>query len=143
MELSHYKHIRKERVKKRIEKTYGIGNARVEIAKQDFDTFAKSSITHFKGDLADFFTVTGKIPQNMHILKFEEISEAVTKLLAPFQNRHITFPHKNKSTEKVDLSMLSDDAILNIQKKYAWIYEQGFYPIPDIQQTKKRNQDAT
>jgi len=130
MEQSYYKHLRKETVIRRVEKIRGTANDRLEMAQLDFDSFAKSNITHFTGDLAAFFTIEGKIPPNMQILKFEEISVAVPKLLAPYQTHSRPFPHKNKSSEKVDLSQLSQEAILNIRKKYSWFYDQGFYSFP-------------
>ncbi|MEA3444793.1 MAG: sulfotransferase family 2 domain-containing protein [Bacteroidota bacterium] len=130
MELSHYKHLRKERVIKRLQKFHHRNRGRIEAAQLSFDEFAKSPLTHFTYELETFFTLDGKTPDNMQIIRFEEMIERIPKLLKPYQQKQIPFPHRNKSTEEIDIGNLSLNALQNIRKKYGWIYEHGLYKSP-------------
>lgn len=128
IELSHYKHLHKERVIARLEKHPEIDRGRLAASKLSFDNFAQTHITHFQGDLSLFFTTKGKVPENLKIIRFENLEVEVPNILKPFQCRIIPFPHKNKSDETMAVSSLSLAALQNIRKKYSWIYDQGFYP---------------
>ncbi len=126
MEYSFYRHLRKEEVKKRLPDN-AYNRKKLAAAQQSFDEFAKMDYTHFKGELKDFFTLDNKIPANMKIVRFEEIPQIVQELLKPFEKISCPFPHKNKSTEQIEFSQLSQEALLNIRRKYAWVYENKFY----------------
>jgi hypothetical protein len=127
IELSHYKHLHKERVIARLEKYPDQGRGRLAASRLSFDDFAQTDITHFQGDLASFFTINGKVPENCRIIRFENLAVEVPGILKPFQYRIIPFPHKNKNDETLHLSSLSRAALQNIREKYSWIYNQGFY----------------
>nr|NQU89034.1 sulfotransferase domain-containing protein [Bacteroidota bacterium] len=126
MEYSYYKHLRKESVISRLS-TERSGNQRLACAQNSFDHFARLNFTHFVQDLKDYFTVNGKVPDNMKIIRFEEMPGSVTELLAPYAMKEMPFPHKNRSREKMGPPELSEEGRMNIRKKYAWIYENGFY----------------
>jgi hypothetical protein len=127
IELSHYKHLHKERVIARLEKYPELDRGRLAASRLSFDDFAQTDITHFQGDLASFFTINGKVPENCRIIRFENLAVEVPGILKPFQYRIIPFPHKNKNDETLHLSSLSRAALQNIREKYSWIYNQGFY----------------
>ena len=127
IELSHYKHLHKERVIARLEKYPELDRGRLAASRLSFDDFAQTGITHFQGDLASFFTINGKFPKNCKIIRFENLDVEVPDILKPFQCRIIPFPHKNKSDETLDQPSLSWAALQNIRGKYSWIYDQGFY----------------
>ncbi len=130
MELSHYFHLQKEKVIRRLEKFPELDRGRLAAAALDFDEFAKTGITHFQGDLSMFFNINGRQPENLKIVKFENLATEVPGVLKPFQACTKPFPHKNKSEHKVLISNISKEALRNIRRKYAWIYDQGFYPPP-------------
>jgi len=132
MELSHYKHLRKERVILKLNEKPELDRGRLAMARRDFDTFARSDVTHFTEPLDSYFTINGKVPGNMSIVRFESLDDEVPKLLKPFQRQSIPFPHRNKSEEVVDITSLSMEAILNIREKYSWFYEMGFYKFPPL-----------
>jgi hypothetical protein len=139
IELSHYKHLHKERVIARLEKYPELDRDRLAASRQSFDDFAQTDITHFQGDLASFFTINGKVPENCRIIRFENLAVEVPGILKPFQYRIIPFPHKNKSDETFDASNLSKAALLNIRKKYKWIYDQGIYNLSENHQQTLQN----
>ncbi|MCD4695888.1 MAG: sulfotransferase family 2 domain-containing protein [Bacteroidales bacterium] len=128
IELSHYKHLQKAHVINRLLKYPELDRGRLEASVMNFDEFAKTEITHFQGELSLFFSINGKRPKNMKIVRFENLSTEVPEILRPYQVCTKPFPHKNKSDRDVNVSNLSNEAMLKIMNKYAWIYEQDFYP---------------
>jgi len=130
IELSHYKHLRKDKVLKRAtpDAPYRLME-RVVAARGSFSDFAMSSLTHYTGDLKDFFTIDNQIPQNIKVVRMEDMQKVLPDLLKPFQKYHKLLPHRNKSEEQVGKE-LSVKILQNIYIKYQWIYDQGFYEMP-------------
>ena len=127
IEFSYFQHLRKEKVIKLLKPTE-FNKKKIEAAKGTFNEFAKHNYTHFTGNLKDFFELNGEIPDNMKILRFDNLEEELKNALDPFIIHQYPIPHQNKSEEKGLNKSLSDEVILNIRKKYSWIYEKGFYP---------------
>lgn len=132
LEYSHYLHLRKDKVKKRAQHAKNDRlKTRVAAATGSFEDFALSGITHYTGQLGDFFTLKGHIPDNLRVIRMEEVMEVLPELLRPYQKHEKPMPHLNKSEEKVADSGLSKKALQNIYRKYRWIYDQGFYDLPN------------
>lgn len=131
IELSHYKHLRKNKVIVRArDGEYNNLKNRIKEARGSFEKFASSNVVHFTGTLKDFYTINNKIPKNLTIVKMEEMDKVLPDLLQPFQIQTKLLPHRNKSDEKFDSSSLSQRALKNIYMKYKWIYDQGIYCLP-------------
>lgn len=131
LELSHYRYLRKEKLIKRA--TTGGANKimeRVIAAKKSFDAFARSYLTHYTGELKDFFTLNDHVPENMEIVRMEEMKKVLPNLLRPFQTRSRPLPHRNKSSNPINNIALSNAALKKIYLKYQWIYDHGFYNVP-------------
>jgi len=130
LEFSHYRHLRKEKVLNRSGQP-GTDKLkkRIAAARGSFEDFVLTDITHYEGELKDFFTIDNKIPENLTIVRTEEMSKVLPDLLCPFQKHIKPIPHRNKSVKPEDKN-LSLKALKNIYRKYKWIYEQRFYELP-------------
>jgi hypothetical protein len=130
LEFSLYRHSRKQEVIKR--GNTSVDNKlkkRIADARGSFEDFALTDNAHYKGRLRDFFTTENKIPEILKIVRMEEMHEVLPDLLRPFQKHYEPLPHRNKSDEIIS-NRLSQKALLNIYRKYRWIYDQGFYDLP-------------
>jgi hypothetical protein len=67
----------------------------------------------------------------MKIVRFENLAEDIPEIVKPFTIKSIGFPHRNKSPENIERPPLPQQAIESIKRKYHWIYEKGFYQIPE------------
>ncbi len=127
LDLSYYKHLNTPLFVKSL-----AGNPAnqklLEIASGEYEKFAKETFVHYNGSLCDFFEIKGKMPENLQILRFEDLAEAVPKLVKPFAVKEMLFPHHNKSVEiKNQSDKLSDEALISIRDKYHYIWK-NFYP---------------
>ena len=131
IEFSHYRHLGKQKVMQRAGKLAGNTrlNSRIKAAQGSFQDFALTKFTHYEGQLKDFFVIKNKMPQNLKIIRTEEMNEVIPDLLRPFQKHYKPLPHRNKSDEAARKD-LSRKALRNIYTKYRWIYDQGFYELP-------------
>jgi len=82
-------------------------------------------------ELKDYFEIDGKIPENMKIVRFENLAEDIPEIVKPHAIKSISFPHRNKSPENIERPPLTTKAIESIYHKYQWIYEKGFYTVPE------------
>ena len=130
LEFSLYRHSRKQ---KAILRGNASGNIRIKMriadARGSFEDFALTENTHYKGRLREFLTIKNEIPENLKIVRMEEMHEVLPDLLRPYQKHYKPLPHRNKSDEIVS-NKLSQRALRNIYRKYQWIYDQGFYDLP-------------
>lgn len=129
LDFSYYRHLRTPRYIKKLSK-HPVNKGRVEAAQKDYPFFAKQNFTHYQGNLKDFFELDGKIPENMEIIRFENLSEAIPETVKPFTVKEIGFPHINASPEQMERPALSADALRSIKEKYRWIYDKNFYRLP-------------
>lgn len=130
LELSHYRHLRKDKVIKRARPDASNKlMERVIAAKGSFDDFVRRNLTHYAGELKDFFTIRNQIPDNLRIVRMEEMHKILPDLLRPFQKQAKQLPQRNKSEESVS-KKLSQRALQNIYFKYQWMYDHEFYENP-------------
>jgi hypothetical protein len=126
-DYSYYKHLNTPMYFKSL--SANSANQRLlDIASGQYEEFAKQNFVHYNGNLNDFFEINGKIPENMHIVRFEELEETVLQLVKPFTVKEIPFPHHNKSKEiKQQSKGLSYKAQIAIESKYFYTWK-NFYP---------------
>mgnify|MGYP000527515915 FL=1 len=127
LEFSYYKHLKKPSVIKRKSKSEN-GKKALEFAQKSFNEFALSPITHFDGELKDYFLLDGQELPNLKVVKFENLAADIKDTVKNFSiEKEIEFPHKNQNKEGEEMENLSDLAVQNIKNKYGYIYEKGFY----------------
>lgn len=127
--FSYYKHLRNPQYLKRLSRNR-LNQERLAAAQKDYDFFACQPFTHHRGKLKDYFEIDGQIPKNMKIVRFENLAEEITEITKPYSIKDIRFPHLNESPENLARPKLSQQAIEHIKRKYHWIYDKGFYPLP-------------
>lgn len=129
LDFSYYKHLRTPRYIKKLSHK-PVNREKLEAAQKEYPYFAGKPFTHFRGELKDFFEIDGQIPENMKIVRFENLTEEITDIVKPYAIADVDFPHRNKSPENIERPPLTPQAIKSIFNKYQWIYEHSFYPIP-------------
>ncbi len=127
LDYSYYKHLRSERYVKTL--SANPANKRLlAAANAEYEAFALQNFTHFKGKLKDFFEIDGAVPDNMKIVRFEELAVAVPELISTFAIKQLPFPYLNKSDKvKSQRPELGATAFDSVCKKYNWIFE-NYYP---------------
>ena len=130
LDFSYYRHLRTPRYIKKLSQK-PIHAEKLAAAQKDYSFFAAKPFTHYQGDLKDYFEIDGVIPPNMRIIRFENLSEEIPELVEPYSVKGMRFPHRNKSAENFERPALSVVAIESIKEKYRWIYDKGFYPLPE------------
>jgi hypothetical protein len=125
--FSYFKQLRKPHVFKRLSENRNNKNL-LDAAMGDYDAFVPRDYVHFNGNLSAFFEVDGKRPENLQIVKFEELATKVPGLVKPYAVNDYQFPHKNKSINKsLPPKRLSNEAAAAIKHKYYYIFK-NFYP---------------
>ena len=71
--------------------------------------------------------LTGKIPENMKILRFELLDSDFALHCRPFLDHDIGLPVINKSDRSNHKMMLTEKIEGMIYDKYKWIFDSGFY----------------
>jgi len=121
LDYSFYKQLNTEKCQKQLASDPASQQS-LSAAQGNYETFALQNFTPYQGQLKDFFEINGKIPENMKVIRFEEISSAVPGIIKPFAIRDIPFPHLNKSDEKkTSRGDLSPEASICVCRKYDWI----------------------
>lgn len=126
LHFSYYKHLRKPHIIKRLSQ-YPNSKKRLDAAMGDYEDFAQEDFVHYNGNLAAFFQLNGRRPDNMKVVNFENLNIEIPLLIKPFAINDYPFPHRNKSPEYHLTAPLSDKALLCIRNKYAYILK-NFYP---------------
>jgi len=127
LEFSYYKHLKKPSVIKRKSKSKN-GKKALFFAEKSFNDFALSPITHFDGELKDYFEIEGEKLANFKVIKFENLVEEVVTAIKPFSIKpEVEFPHKNKSKDESEKEELLPNSIENLKQKFSYFYEKGFY----------------
>ncbi len=138
LELSNYSFFRNGRSNVLKGKAFQVPHIleKVELAQGQFRDFVEYS-GYFRDDKAgrgyrteDYFLIDGKIPENVTLLKFEELDRKFPVATQAFRvNESIAFPHSNKSAPfkkftAGDLDEKTKDAIC---AKHKWLFDEGYY----------------
>jgi hypothetical protein len=78
----------------------------------------------------DYFLIDGKIPDNVTLLRCEELDEKFQSVTAPFRVAgNIEFPHSNKSAPFKEFSTadLDGETKQAIYEKHQWLFDAGYY----------------
>ena len=128
LEYSFYKHLQKPLVAQRRKKQSA---KLVELAQGDFKTFVANPGYHRLGlRQEDYFLIDGKIPDNLELLRFEQLSHAFPEAVAKYTNEGAAgeFPWLNSSTKREELEALLDrETRTLIYNKHRYMFDQGYY----------------
>jgi len=126
LHFSYFKHLTKPYVRSRLQNDPK-NVERLESSSGTFEDFSQKQFVHYRDKLINYFELEGKRPENLKIVRFEEMSLKIPELVRPFAINAYPFPHRNKSHEKSLSEPLSDEALLSIRNKYEYICK-NFYP---------------
>lgn len=105
--------------------------SRVEsVQKGDFKNFVKQNFLHRPGvKIEDFVKMRGTVHPKVQLIKLEELSTDLNKLIEEFGRPevNIKLPHKNKSKKKAGFEDYDAEMIGLINKKYKWLFDMGLY----------------
>lgn len=129
LEYSFYKHLQKPQVRERRKKNTEL----MRLADLDFKTFVKEAGYHRRNHPQEaFFSVDGEIPPQVELVKFEELSTAFPKAVAPFLLSETTaeFPHHNRTAyESSVVAQFTDEVRELLYRKHQFMFDRGFYSI--------------
>ena len=127
LEYSYYQHLRKPHVQERRKDNVGL----IALANGDFRNFVEFGGFHREGVSQDgFVKIEGKIPANVELVKFEELTTALPQAIRAFRKspQEHPMPHRNKSQYAVDLNELLTAEIEElIYRKHQFLFDSGYY----------------
>jgi hypothetical protein len=104
----------------------------------DFETFAKESFYHGgpSKTIESYLLLDGKLPENLEIVKFEELVEGVEKALRRIgiEAGVADFPWVNRSQHADHRSYYTEGAEEAVYRRYKWVFDHGFYERMDPRQ---------
>lgn len=107
------------------------GKAQKIALDSDFETFAVQS-PYFgrKSSLVEkYFLLNGKIPDNLIVIKHEQLYSDLAKVLAELDITLASSITKVNSTKHADYHQyLTPKAEAAIYQRYQWLFDAGFYP---------------
>lgn len=106
----------------------------VDLAMGDFRTFVAKAGYHRQGlRQEDYFLVNGELPQNISLLRYEEISTAFPAAVksAASNLRNVSFPHLNSSdaSARALVELLDAETRELLYQKHRYIFDQGYYSL--------------
>jgi hypothetical protein len=95
----------------------------------DFATFAHRAAYHGRlpGRIEDWFEIDGQVPDNMRILRFENLAEGLGAALAALSPIASPLPKLNASRHPSYTTYLTPEIEEAIYQKYRWPFDRGFY----------------
>lgn len=98
------------------------------ILKDSFAEFVKGKFYHRnKITIRKYVSVDGKLPKQMQIIKFEELSERFIEIGNEFGNGNKDFPHLNKTKKTKIQDHVTAELEPIIFRKYRWVFQKGGY----------------
>lgn len=84
----------------------------------------------YPNELKDFYTLDGAIPNNLRVIRFETlVDDLMTALWSiGLTGRAANFPWVNRSRQDSFFSYYTPRAEEAVYRRYAWVFDQGFYP---------------
>jgi len=93
-----------------------------------FDTFVKEKFYHRNNlNIRKYVTIDGKIPENVTLIKFEELQDEFLKIGKEYGNGNQDFPYLNKSKKGNIKDHITPELELIIYRKYKWVFQVGNY----------------
>ena len=95
----------------------------------DFTAFAHRAPYHGRlpGRLEAWFEIDGRMPSNLHVLRFESLDQDLRRVLMPFSSGASALPCLNASKHESYAQYLSPEIEGAIYNKYRWAFDRGFY----------------
>jgi len=130
LEHSYFRHLQRPHIAKRRQK----GSPElVKLAQGDFKTFvAKAGHLRPGGSQEDYFLIDGEIPDNLELIRFEELSSAFPDAVKDYipAGSVTEFPRLNASGKSNELEALLDDETRElIYNKHRYMFDHGYYQI--------------
>ena len=123
MEVSRYFYLR-------LNRPWDRGKAQTIALNSDFETFALES-PYFGRKLSrveDYFLIDGKMPENMAIIKQEQLDEDLNRVLAELNITIDGSVKRQNGTKHADYrEYLTLTAEAAIYRRYQWLFDAGFY----------------
>lgn len=83
----------------------------------------------YPNDLAGFYTVDGRIPANLRMIRFENMADELADALGALGIETTQgLPWANQSPHDHYLSYYTPRAEEAVYRRYRWAFDQGFYP---------------
>lgn len=94
----------------------------------NFEAFVKAKFYHRHNiHIRKYVVIEKEIPENLRIIKFENLSNAFVKIGQKYGNGNPDFPHLNK-TKKTNLKeFITPELEPIIYNKYKWVFKKGNY----------------
>lgn len=96
----------------------------------DFAAFARHAPYHGRlpGQIEDWFEIEGRIPDNMRILRFENLQRELDEAIAPLGRHRSSLPKLNASAHGPYRDYITRETEEAIYNKYRWPFDREFYP---------------
>jgi hypothetical protein len=102
------------------------GEAQSLAMSGDFDLFAKESEWFYP--YADYYHIDGWIPDNVTIVRYEELADSLPPVLAPYLDAPLDMKVKNQAKrDRPVASYINRDNEEYIYRKYQWMFDKGYY----------------
>ena len=99
----------------------------------DFETFARESKPHANRPLEDYFVLDGAMPDNLNIVRFEDLTSHLTEVLSRIGIGTASLPDAiNASSHDHFSSYYTPSAEEAVYHKYRWAFDSGFYERRDF-----------
>jgi hypothetical protein len=98
------------------------------VLKDDFAAFVKGKFYHRNGiHIKKYVAIDGKLPKNVEVIKFEEMTPKFLSLGKTFGNSNPDFPHLNKTKAAAIEDYITPELEPIIFRKYRWVFQYGDY----------------
>jgi hypothetical protein len=129
LEYSWYRHLQKPS----IQHSRKAWKRAVELASLSFEDFVQAAPYHRPGHPQEaFFLLDGQLPEQLELLRFEELETAFPAAVAPYTDgaRGARLRHANQTRYTQELeSVLTPGALQHVYGKHRWLFDQGYYDL--------------
>ncbi len=103
--------------------------ARKKIIKSgSFENFVRGKFYHRRGvSIRKYVVIDNKVPENVRLIKFENLREEFLKIGELYGNGNPDFPHLNKSKQGDLKEYITAELEPIIFRKYQWVFKVGNY----------------
>jgi hypothetical protein len=114
---------------------FGVQGLAHELAEElaqagDFATFARLAPYHGRlpGRIEEWFEIDSSIPQNLRILRFENLQHELAAAVDALGCRRVPLPNLNTSVHGPYTDYMTREIEQAIYEKFRWPFDRGFYP---------------
>jgi hypothetical protein len=101
-----------------------------ELTIHDAAALGDGTPPDYPNELKDFYTLDGRIPPNMRVIRFENMVPELIDALRSIgiEGRETDVPWVNKSHRDDFRAYYTPRAEEAVYQRYRWVFDQGFYP---------------